>query len=331
MNVNTYLKEELEFIEIKNDLNLRVIFCDLGASIFNIYFNNELLTRNVKNIKDYKLPNCYYGKTIGRTSNRLCGPNIFIGSKKYYIKPNEGNNILHGGSEGLSTKRFSYDINIQDEYVRVSFKYLSKHLEGGYPGNVLIKVDYFVYRLSNCVAIYYDASCDEDTILSLTNHTYFTLGENDISNLELFVRGKHYLDVDKSTLLPKTISIINKTMDFTRYKQIIKDINDESLKGKMLNGYDHFWYFDNNNINKVNVSIRNNKYQLNIYSDFEGTQIYTSNFRNSFKLDDNSSGIRDSVAIEPSDSFLQQNILLKDHQYKRKIIYQFNEIKTDKK
>ena len=322
MKVNTYVKEGLNFIEVVNDSFLRVIFCDLGASIFNIYFYNESMTHNVKDIKDYKESNCYYGKTVGRTSNRLKGYRFIIDDKIYNLEPNEGVNVLHGGVNGLSTKSFKAKVNTYPEYIEVLFNYTSPHLEAGYPGKVDIEVKYLVYKAIDKLEVRYNAKSDANTLFSLTNHAYFSLGDKDISNLDLYIRGHKYLNVDKSNLIAVDIKDINEVMDFTKYKRISKDINSDYLKGKMMNGYDSYWYFDENNANRINVSLRNDKYRMDIYTDFKGVQIYSSNYEPPFDLD-NEIKYRDSVAIEPSDSFYKPNVLLKGQTYSRNITYLF--------
>ena len=325
MKISTFTKEGLNFIEVSNDSDLKVVFCDLGASIFNIYFHNELMTRNVNYFKDFKNPACYYGKTIGRTSNRLKGYRFDIHNVIYNLEPNEGPNVLHGGRNGLSNKVFKAQVDTFNDYVEVEFTYLSKHLEAGYPGNVNIVVKYIVYKDENKLDVIYSALSDMDTLFSLTNHSYFTLGDNDISNLDLYIKGHKYLNVDKSCLLAKDIRPINDVMDFTKYKKISKDIDSNYLKGKMMNGYDSFWYFDDVNKNRINVSLRNNRYQMDVYTDFEGTQIYSSNYEAPFALQ-GGLNFRDSVAIEPSDSFYKLPVLLKDHLYSREIRYIFKTI-----
>ena len=322
MKVSTYVKEGLNFIEVSNDSFLKVVFSDLGASIFNIYFCDELMTRNVKNVKDFKRPNCYYGKTVGRTSNRLKGYRFEINNEIYNLEPNEGKNVLHGGTNGLSTKRFKASVTSYHDYVEVLFTYVSPHLEAGYPGNIDISVKYKVYNYINKIDVSYEAKSDLDTLFSLTNHSYFSLGEEDISQLELSIKGHRYLNVDKDSLLPLDIEEVNDVMDFNDYKKISKDIDSDSLKGNKMNGYDSFWYFDNKD-EDIKVSLKSEEYQLDIKTDFEGTQLYTTNYEPEFDLN-NVCKYRDSAAIEPSDSFYKFPVLFKDQIYQRKITYIFN-------
>ena len=326
MKVKCYRKNNLNFIDVSNDSNLRVIFCNLGASIFNIVFNHESMIRNVKSLKDFYRPDCYYGKTIGRTSGRLRGDIITINDKTYKLEGNERGNVLHGGKAGFSNQRFTFRVEYFINHIDVVFNYLSKDLEGGYPGNVKVEVRYVVHKEQNQIDILYNAISDQDTLLCLTNHSYFTLGDKDLSNLELKIASHTYLVNDEKDMLPKGKEEVNSILDFTEYKKITKDIEDSSLKGPAMNGYDNQYFFDEINLDRVGVSLRNNKYQLVIKSNYEGLVIYTSNYKPNFVLN-NSLQMRDSIAIEPSDSLLDKHLLLKDHLYSRKISYIFTNIK----
>ena len=308
MNIRYFQQKGLNFIEITNNSRLKVTFCDLGASIFSILFDVVKMTRNVRNVEDYKYPSCYYGKTIGRTSNRLKGHRYEILGEVYELANNEGDNVLHGGRDGLSNKRFTPSVNTFGKYVEIRYHYLSPHLESGYPGNVSIDVIYFVHSDVDQIDVRYECSSDMTTLLSLTNHSYFTLGDKDISKLQLFIRGNRYLEVDEQ-LLPLKIVPSNEKYDFSKYKLL----SDE---------FDNFFYFNEVNPSVCNVSIKNDKYQLNIYTDFEGVQIYTSNQSPTFTID-GEVNIKDSVAVEPSDSFLLIPVVSNEEKYKRSITYLF--------
>ena len=323
MNINTFVEERLNFIEVSNDLDLKAVFCDLGASIFNIYFHDEQMTRNVKDIKDFKSPECYYGKTVGRTSGRLKGYRFDIHDQIYNLEPNENNNVLHGGLNGLSNKVFKAVVNKYDDYVEVVFTYYSPHLEAGYPGNVDIQVRYLIWSHINRVDIRYDAKSDMDTLFRLTNHSYFSLGDENISNLELQIKSHRYLKLNNDDLLPVKPESINDVMDFYNYKKISQDIDDDFLKGKKMNGYDNFWYFDDPNEDIPNVSLRNDRYQLDILASYPGVVLYSSNFEPNFDLN-NKVKYRDSVALEPSDDLNQTPVLIKDRLYHRSISYIFS-------
>ncbi len=325
MKIKTYSKDGLNFIEVFNGPHLRVVLSDLGASIFKIYYDNDELTRNVLNYKDYYHPNIYYGKTIGRVSNRIKGHEIVIDGKKYNIQNNEGDNILHGGKNGLSNQIFTSNIVQNYEKVEVLFNFRSLEVEGDFPGNVDFEVRYVFKDDTDNFDVYYKANTDKKTPISLTNHTYFTLGDRTIENLFFQVDSRYYLDADPKDLIAREKRGITKTLDFRNPKRLIEDINSKSINQYRLKGYDHYFYFDN----ERKCTLFNKKYRLDITTDFPGVQIYTSNFKEKELLWPTTYDIRDSVAIEPSDPFDELHMLEPNNTYERHINYRFSIMKKE--
>lgn len=88
---------------------------------------------------------------------------------------NQRNNCIHGGTEGFHRQLFQVDtayVSADTAVVRMS--YLSRHLEGGFPGNLQLEV---AYKLNsrNEVILEYTATTDRPTVINLTNHSYFNL------------------------------------------------------------------------------------------------------------------------------------------------------------
>ena len=299
-------------IIVTNDLGLAVIFSSLGAAIYQIVDNGVYLTRNALNDEDFAKPICYYGKTIGRSANRIKGNKLVIEGKEYQLDANENGNVLHGGLNGLSNQIFDYEIKEDKDYKIVEFTYLSKHLESGYPGNLKVKVIYSLYKNKNELKIRYECTTDETTLCSLTNHSYFTLGNNHIKDLSLKLDSDYYLDVDK-----ELIAIGKKPVDAFFDFRIEKKIPPEG-------GIDHFFY-----LNNKDIVLSNDKYRLTISSDFEGCQIYTSNGTHPDPLYPECNNTLDSVAIEPSDSHLDLHFLKRGETYSRYIIYNIERLKHE--
>ena len=324
MNISTSIINKRQFTKVTNECGLEVTFCDEGAAIFEIKLNEESLTRNVKNLLDYSNSDLYYGKTVGRTANRIKGNKFSLNGEIYELAANEGNNVLHGGRHGLSYRKFDVKTNCDSNKVEVIYSTLVKDLEDGYPGNLNLEIKYIVFLFNNEIDIIFSAKSDKDTVLSLTNHTYFTLGEKTCKNLTLFINSDRYLNPNGNDLIPLGIEKVTDVFDFRNPKLIGKDIESESLKAPKLNGYDHYFYFINKDINIKNASLSNSKYVMDIYTDFEGMQIYTSGFSCSAVLAPECDKIFDSIASEPSDSHLKLHLLKKDHLYSRTIKYIFS-------
>ncbi|MBO5577822.1 MAG: hypothetical protein J5955_01785 [Bacilli bacterium] len=323
MEIINYKQNGITFTEAKNDKNLKVVFSNLGAAIFSIRYDNYVMTRNAKYVQDFLLDGFYYGKTIGRVSNRMKGNTFVLNGERFEIDANENGNVLHGGHKGLST--FFYELNTVkcDDKIEVIYSRTIKDLEDGYPGNLDIEIKYSVHLNSNEIDIEYRAISDKDTVLSLTNHSYFTLGCKSLKGLTLQIDADNYLETDKNTLLPITRKFVNKALDFRNPKKIMEDIKDESLLSSHLNGYDHYFYFRSTKNDIKKLTLYNAKFVLDMYTNYQGVQIYTSGFNPGVELYPATIDVHDSVAIEPSDTFRYLHLLRKGEVYSRTIKYVF--------
>lgn len=324
MKINEFTKEEIKFIDVENDAGLKVVFANLGASIFRVELNGTILTRNVKNVSDFKKTNQYYGKTIGRVSNRMKGNVIKIDGKSYEIEPNESPNVLHGGRHPLSDAYFDAKTAQEGDKTVVTYKTTQKEETDGYPGDLVVEVKYIIYNNKNEIDVFYKAVANKNTVVSLTNHTYWCLGGPDINNISLRIPSHKYLDVYEIDLLPKEVKNVNDTSNFTESKLLLTDIDKSELHIGRLNGYDHFFYFDKN---KNTLRVSNKNFQIKFETNFEGVQIYTHGFESSVPLYPDCEKLFNSVAIEPSDSFLKLHALKKDEIYSRYIKIDFNFLK----
>ena len=312
-------KEGLDFITFE-DKDIEITFSNLGASIYSIVINGKYMTLTPKDVEDFKNPKVYHGKTIGRTANRIKGNVIKISNKNHELKNNEGENVLHGGKDGLSNQIWNYELS--DNEIR--FSYMSKDGESGYPGNLFVRVIYTLDLENKIIDVDYSAQSDEKTLCSLTNHAYFTLGEDNIDNLQLFIAGKTYILPDPQDLVGVRKENVPDYLDFTTPKLIKEDINNASLQNSRTKGYDHYIYFDE--INDANQVILNgDKYQLSIKTNFEGVQIYSDNYEDGVKYFGTSEDIHRGIAIEPSDNHLELHLLEPNTAYKKHIRYQFFE------
>lgn len=329
MKIENICENGLEINRITNNDGVVFSFSPHGAALLNIFDGENYLTRSVEDYKDFYRPECFYGKTIGRVANRIKGNKFRLNDEIYILDNNEENNVLHGGREGLSNKDFDYSIDSDDKNIILTYSYLSKDLEGGFPGNLFVQIKYLVSLVGIELEIKFYAKSDLDTTVSLTNHTYFTLGSKDISELSLRIDADQYLEVDEELIAIKKQDV-NEVMDFRKEKAFTDEIDNEMLHFGKLNGYDHYFYFSKKGIENNNVSLENNNYKMDIFTDFEGCQIYTSNFKEDFKLFPTCEPIRNSVAIEPSDSFLTLRMLKANKEYKRTIKYVIKEKKEKK-
>jgi aldose 1-epimerase len=186
--------------------------------------------------------NAFFGALIGRYANRIGGASFTLDGKKYELPKNDGPNTLHGGPHGFNNVVWTGK-QIPNG---VELTYLSKDGEEGFPGNLTAIVRYTLVKSD--LRIDYSATTDKDTVLNLTNHSYFNLagqGNGDILKHQLKLNASRYTPVD-ATLIPtgELAPVASTPFDFTKSTAIGERIdadNDQLKKGR---GYDHNWVLD---------------------------------------------------------------------------------------
>ena len=279
-----------KYIYVTNG-NLKIVLSCLGASIIEIRYSNDLLTMTPINYEDLNREDIYYGKTIGPIANRIKDGLVVIDDNKYYLPLNEKGVCNHSGKVGLSNQMF--DVSIEEE--KVIFIYKTNMFDG----DITYKVIYS-FALNNQIRIDYEVRTTNKTVISLTNHTFFTLGESCVDNLSIDINVDQYIESDKETLLPLSI------------KPYTKDIN--------LNGgsYDSCFL-----LKDKRVILESTKYQLIIDGNYPCVQIYTDNFEDGVLVKNTNLKTRRAVAIEPEDNLLEKTLVNKDEIYHRYIVYSF--------
>ncbi len=312
--------EKMNFITIKNDIGFEVTFSRLGASILTIYYNGVIMTTSPKSMRDFFKKDLYFGKTIGPIANRIENGIIKIGDKEYQMELNEGNNTLHSGTKGISNKIFDYNINENKEFISVYMMLKDRKMKNGLPGNVTYLITYTIPRNEAKLLVNFNVSTDADTVIAVTNHSFFCLGEENLNHLSLKIPASKYIESDKDTLIPRQVKDMIECLDFRNKKNIMKDINDDYLQNHKTKGYDHHFIFDNNNP----IVLESPKYVLEIRSNFSGCQIYSDNYEDGAVMLNSPEKLHRGIAIEPQDSTLDRKVLSKvERFYSREIEYKF--------
>jgi len=191
----------------------------------------------------YLKPEPYFGALIGRYGNRIGHAKFTLNGVEYRLAKNDGENSLHGGVRGFDKALWKAKPGVQS----LELTYLSKDGEEGYPGNLSATV---VYTLTddNELKIDYTATTDKDTVLNLTNHTYFNLagqGEGDILAHQVTINAGRFTPVD-SGLIPtgELRSVAGTPLDFRQPHAIGERIGSNDEQIVLGKGYDHNFVLD---------------------------------------------------------------------------------------
>ena len=270
-----YKDSGLEFIKIKNNVGLEVTFCTLGASIFEIEFLGEKMTNNPKNPQDFLRKNVYHGKTIGRVAGRIKGNKLTLNNTEYTLANNEGENVLHGGNGAISERVFDLKVKSESDFTELLFSYLSKDGEAGFPGDALFEIRYTIPNDKAEIKVQLSCKVNKDCPISLTNHSYFCLGDPNINNLSLQMNVSKLVLINDKDLSIEGCAEVPSYLDFRKLKPIIKDIDAKEINTGTLCGYDHILLVDNNNPKAL---LENDRFRLSISTDLDAIVLYTDNY-----------------------------------------------------
>ena len=178
----------------------------------------------------------YFGAVVGRYANRIAHGRFTLNGDSYSLAINNGANHLHGGLKGFD--KVLWEARELSDGLQI--EYLSKDGDQGYPGNVRATVNYSLTP-ANELRIEYLATTDKETIINLTNHSYFNLaGEGTILGHELTLNADAFTPVDRGLIPTGEIrSVTNTPMDFTSVAAVGTRIGDDYEQLKFAGGYDH--------------------------------------------------------------------------------------------
>ena len=205
---------------------LQLSVLDYGAIIYSLtlndkYYNPVNVVINMPKPLDYLKNPVYLGATVGRYAGRINNGTFKLHDKQIKLDAKKGVH-LHGGENGWSMKYWTVEeLNNQIDAPFIKLRYNCKHTDNGYPGNITVYTTYTL--VNNSLDIKYEAKSDQDTILNLTNHSYFNLSGKgkSINNNLLKIDASNYLETDEK-LIPtgKILSLKDTEMDFSTQRTI---------------------------------------------------------------------------------------------------------------
>ncbi|HEV8428418.1 MAG TPA: aldose epimerase family protein [Pyrinomonadaceae bacterium] len=225
---------------LTNDRGLQVSIITYGGAITSLKtpdrdgnFGDIML--GYETLEAYTSNPRYFGALIGRHANRIGGGKFSLNGVNYQLPQNNGANHLHGGFNGFDKRVWS----ARDDGEVLHLSYFSKDGEESYPGNLSAEVDFRL--LNNELRVDYRATTDRDTLVNLTNHSYFNLkGTGTILDHELTLNADSFTPVSKDLIPNGEIRSVEGTpMDFRKGKTIGSEIGAPYDQLGFTGGYDH--------------------------------------------------------------------------------------------
>jgi len=287
---NPMTNEQFHEIVLKNNSGTKVTILNYGATVTSIILvdkngNPGEIVLGYDKPESYVTGNPYFGATIGRYGNRIAKGRFTIDSIEYKLNLNNGPNHLHGGNTGFNNviwEIVNYSNTGNNQFV--SLKYVSKDMEEGYPGALVVNLKYTLTN-DNELIIDYKATTDKPTILNLTHHSFFNLkdgGKSTILDHVIKINAEYFTPVD-SNLIPtgEILAVENSPFDFRNYKKIEEDIESENTQVKYGRGWDHnFVLAGNADSLKQAATVYDplSGRKLELYTTEPGLQFYSGNF-----------------------------------------------------
>lgn len=277
--------KEVYAFTISNANGMQAKIINFGAILVSLLVPDkdgkpEDVVLGYDSLEEYYGNGSFFGATIGPSANRIGGASFEINGKAYQIDVNDGPNNLHSHMENGYHKQV-WDAVEGDNSVTLTLE--GKDGEMGFPGNKKITM---VYSLSedNALKLSYHVSADADTIVNLTNHTYFNLAGHKAGKIEdhlLQLHAGNYTPVVPGAIPTGEIQPVAGTpMDFTKMKPIGQDINADFEQLKLTLGYDHNFVIDGADGSLKEIAVAEDPKsgrKMKVFTTLPGVQFYAGN------------------------------------------------------
>jgi len=297
---------------LRNQAGMEVSITNYGGAVVSLKVPDRTgkladVVLGYDNLEGYVADKSYFGAIIGRYANRIAHARFVLHGASYTLAKNDGENELHGGTKGFNKRVWTAKEISGHDGEALELTYYSKDTEEGYPGNLTAKVTYTLTP-KNELKIEYQATTDKETVVNLTNHSYFNLsgqGNGDILNHRLTIHAQEFSPVD-STLIPgrEPRGVQGTPFDFSQSEVIGARINEDDPQLKFGRGYDHNWIL--NPKGEHPLSLAAELYEpasgrvMEVWTTEPGLQFYSGNFLNGtvHGKEDKTYGYRSGLCLE---------------------------------
>lgn len=271
------LGQQAHLYTIEND-RLILKATDFGATIVSLIVKratgNVDVVLGYDSAEQYAAGNCYFGATVGRVANRIGGARFSLCGSEYPLFINDnGCNCLHGGERGFSHRFFE----AREEGESLVFSRISPDMEEGFPAKLALGVRFTLDGGS--LAIKYTYCADGQTVVNLTNHSYFNLnGGGSILAHRLTLNAPLFCRV-AATQTPdgRPEPVAGTAFDFTAEKRVGECLGSDEPQFSITKYYDHPYIFGVGDTKATLVGDKSG-IEMTLSTDMPGVQLYSGNF-----------------------------------------------------
>lgn len=334
-------KGDITLLTITNASGASVTLSTIGAGIVSVNVPDREgrmadVVLGYADPADYMADGPCAGKIPGRFANRIAKGRFTVGGREYQLAINNGPNALHGGPTGFQNRMWTVD---KAEGDTVVLTYVSADGEEGYPGELKVTATYR-WTDANELSLDLRAVTDSDTVINLTNHTYFNLSGHDSGSVldhELWLAASRYLPTD-DTLIPtgELADVTGTPMDFTSAKPLGRDIKADFPALNYGKGYDNCFVIDGADGTLRDVARLTDHVSgrtMTVATTQPGVQVYTGNWLAASPINKSGRSYNDyeGVAIEcqalpdaPNKPQFPSAVLRPGEEYHHIIVFRFN-------
>ena len=303
---STSKKEEAVLYTLTNENGMSASITNYGAALVKLNVpDKEGKLRDVvlgyDDVTGYEKGGGSFGAPVGRNANRIGGAVITIQDKTYELEKNDNGNNLHSGTNYYNKRIWNVGEKTDS---KIEFVLHSPDGDQGYPGTLDMHVTYELTE-DNELRLIYDAVPDQDTIINMTNHSYFNLDGHDSGNVlkELVTLDADYFTRADAQSIPtgELVDVTGTPMNFRMPRALGEAIDADYEAVRLGKGYDHNWVLKNNGkFDKVAQAVSEKSgIVMEVWTDLPGMQMYTANFLdNEHGKNGAVYGIRDAVCFE---------------------------------
>ncbi|HOJ47560.1 MAG TPA: aldose epimerase family protein [Bacillota bacterium] len=281
--------EDIICFTLEND-SMKADILNYGGILRSLVVNGADVVCGFDDLEGYLADTGYHGAVIGRYANRIENGVFSLNGTEYHLNRNEkGVTHLHGGNKGFDKAVWKYRASqFADGSASLALSHFSPDGDEGYPGNLQVEV---VYTLSGkSLTIHYRAKSDRDTVVNLTNHSYFNLNgydSGDIYSHVLKINADKYCTVDERLIPVREADVSGTPFDFRTPKPVGQDIFVKNRQLEICGGYDHNFILNKQNVDSIRTGrkvmheaavLSAEKNTMTVYTDMPCLQLYTANF-----------------------------------------------------
>ncbi len=266
---------------LKNSKGMEVDVINYGAIITAIRVpdrNHEPgdVVLGFDTLEEYLGDHPYFGAMVGRVCNRVGNARFELDGNIYSITANERNNHIHGGTKGFDKQLWTTSTNKIPDQVSLLLGYESPDGEEGYPGTLLVEVEYSLNE-KNELGIRCRAKTDKPTHVNITNHSYFNLDscQGTIHDHELMVDSGSVTELNSESIpTGQILEVENTPYDFRLTGSLGEQI------GEVEPGYDINYVLGEESMELTRVAAlydSNSGRTMEVLTTLPGIQLYTSN------------------------------------------------------